>query len=284
MRIIAIKGPKPGHATRRLLLLLAAGACVACPVVIANADAFAATAARTRPTVTVTQTVPGPTVTETVPGPTVTQTVLGPTTTVTVPGATVTETTTVTQTTTATEPTTASETTTATETRTATETTTATVTATPPTVTVTVTPPSPSDCTTESTSGRQWTAVASSEWNSDTRATNAVDGDTTTPWASTTLPAWLCLGSTTGPAVVTSYTITPRAGIDINQAPRTWTFQGSTDGTTWTTLDSQTGIAFQAGVPQTFAFTNSTAFTYYRIYVTATNGSNSAGLAELTLG
>jgi hypothetical protein len=57
--------------------------------------------------------------------------------------------------------------------------------------------------------------------------------------------------------------------------PRTWTFEGSNDGSTWSVLDTQTN--FVTGVSTFFSFdisSNITSYTYYRINVTATNGSN----------
>jgi hypothetical protein len=97
---------------------------------------------------------------------------------------------------------------------------------------------------------------------------------------------WLTVqGTTTGwlmyqfPAakIVQSYIIkslgsTPIGSLETD-APRDWTFEGSNDGATWTVLDTQVGQVFQPLDSRPFAFTNSTAYLYYRINITLNNGS-----------
>ena len=83
--------------------------------------------------------------------------------------------------------------------------------------------------------------------------------------------------------VVTAYWIMARPSDD--WYPSTWTFLGSNDGSTFTTLDtkaSQTIPAPSAGVtstqPQNFnkyTISNTTQYRYYRLNVTATTGGNS---------
>jgi len=78
---------------------------------------------------------------------------------------------------------------------------------------------------------------------------------------------------TTGFAA-TGYTITLRdADITSGQVPKDWTFQGSNDGTTWTTLDTQTDWNISnadedwqgyAAQKVTFTFSNTTSYTRYR--------------------
>ena len=61
---------------------------------------------------------------------------------------------------------------------------------------------------------------------------------------------------------------------DIAAAPKTWTFQGSNDASSWTTLDTQTNVpSWSAGEKRTYAFSNTTAYRYYRINITANQGS-----------
>ena len=67
--------------------------------------------------------------------------------------------------------------------------------------------------------------------------------------------------------------------------PQDWQFQGSADGTNWTTLDTQTAQSF----PDRFAtkiynIPNQTAYSYYRLNVTGTKGGDQGiQLAELGL-
>jgi hypothetical protein len=75
--------------------------------------------------------------------------------------------------------------------------------------------------------------------------------------------------------IVNSYSLKPRIG-DVNDlalAPKTWTFQGSNDGTTWVTLDTRPSIQWRfSGEEQTFKFNNITAYKKYRMNITANNG------------
>lgn len=61
--------------------------------------------------------------------------------------------------------------------------------------------------------------------------------------------------------------------------PRTWTFEGSNDGSSWTILDTQTLQSLVNSTFYTYPVTNTTSFTYYRINITAT--SNITGLPAI---
>ena len=55
--------------------------------------------------------------------------------------------------------------------------------------------------------------------------------------------------------------------------PKDWQFQGSNDGSTWTTLDTQSNQAFaQRFELKTYAIANPGFYRYYRLNVTANNG------------
>lgn len=67
--------------------------------------------------------------------------------------------------------------------------------------------------------------------------------------------------------------------------PKNWQFQGSHNGTTWTTLDTRTDEFFPSRFQtRSFTFDNTTAYQYYRLNITANNG-NATGiqLSELAL-
>ena len=58
------------------------------------------------------------------------------------------------------------------------------------------------------------------------------------------------------------------------RSPKTWTFQGSDDASSWTTLDTQTNVTTWAlNEVRTYAFANSTPYRYYRVNVTANHGA-----------
>lgn len=83
-------------------------------------------------------------------------------------------------------------------------------------------------------------------------------------------------------AIATSYKIT--AGTYAANAPKNWTFQGSHNGSTWTTLDTQTGIVFGNGETKTFTIANTTAYRYYLLNITLTgDGTSMPAVRELQI-
>jgi hypothetical protein len=64
-----------------------------------------------------------------------------------------------------------------------------------------------------------------------------------------------------------------------------WTFEGSNDGSAWTTLDTQTGQTTWTLLTKAYDFTNSTAYLYYRLNVSANNGDATfLEISEITIG
>lgn len=102
------------------------------------------------------------------------------------------------------------------------------------------------------------------------------DEDPTSFWEVNTgaYPHWLVYDFGAGdPKVVTKYYF------DVHNHPdwtgrmlNTWEIQGSPNGSSWTTLDSRKGQTFTTGVFN-YTFANSTAYRYYRLYITAGNHS-----------
>lgn len=97
--------------------------------------------------------------------------------------------------------------------------------------------------------------------------------------------AWATTGATTGTVsydfvtgkVITHYSIvgvpTNPSANDATAGPKTWTFQGSNDNSSWTTIDTQTNVAnWATGEKRTYATANTTSYRYYRINVTANQG------------
>ncbi|SEB10209.1 basic secretory protein-like protein [Pedobacter hartonius] len=80
--------------------------------------------------------------------------------------------------------------------------------------------------------------------------------------------------------IVTSYRLT--SGNDFpDRDPKSWTLHGSNDNSNWTQLDSQTNQVFTSRKQEkTYSFSNLTAYKYYRISVSANNGSAGFQLAE----
>lgn len=87
------------------------------------------------------------------------------------------------------------------------------------------------------------TATASSTYGGDYPA-NAFDGNAATYWESDALPEWLQYAFATD-TELTGYGIQARnhASGTARAAPTDWTLEGSLDGSSWTTLDTQSGVS-----------------------------------------
>lgn len=131
------------------------------------------------------------------------------------------------------------------------------------------------------TSNTAPSGIASANSN-DTLAYNAFDNNSFTGWNPTSgTTGWLRYKFASA-KVINRYAITPQQAA---RAPKTWTFQGSNDGSDWTTLDTQTNITgWVDNTPRTpFSFSNTIAYLYYRLNVTANNGDASLMIAELAM-
>ncbi len=114
-----------------------------------------------------------------------------------------------------------------------------------------------------------YTVSASSEYSPYYYIINAFDLDTSTAWyaAATTVPQWVSVGLPT--AIVPAYYKLRTLDGYAKNMPKTWTFQGSNNGSSWTTLDSRSNVSWTSGVEQTFSISTTTAYRYYRLYATA---------------
>lgn len=118
------------------------------------------------------------------------------------------------------------------------------------------------------------------------QASKAFDDSNSTQWYSTAtaFPNWIRYQFASG-KTIRRYTITGSFNLP-TYSPKTWVFEGSNDGSTWTTLDTQTSVAnWTATEKRTYNITNSTSYTYYRLYVTATEagGSNGTIITEIEM-
>jgi len=65
--------------------------------------------------------------------------------------------------------------------------------------------------------------------------------------------------------------------------PKNWTIKGSNNGTTWTTLCTETNQTWAArNETKAFLFSNSTPYSYYRFEISANNGAAIIQMSELT--
>ena len=128
------------------------------------------------------------------------------------------------------------------------------------------------------------TAAADSSYSTQTAA-KAVDDNAGTFWQSdgTAFPHWLQvdLGSA---AQLETYDITARADAQLLRTPSAWVFQGSNNASDWTALDTRAAEAFTSlGQKRSFTIASPGSYRYYRIHITANQGSgdNYTAIAEV---
>lgn len=111
-----------------------------------------------------------------------------------------------------------------------------------------------------------------------------IDGDVNTKmflggWTSD----WYAQQELTEPQIVTSYSIT--SGNDApDRDPKNWELSGSTDGITWTVIDTRTDQTFaDRNETKKFLADNSTAYQFYRLNVSALLGGTNMQFSEWRL-
>ena len=125
--------------------------------------------------------------------------------------------------------------------------------------------------------------AANDSANNPTNARSAFDQNSGTEWFHTGVSGWLQydLGHTER---VQRYTVISANDRDPRD-PKDWQFQGSTDGSTWTTLDTQSNQVFATRLKlKTYTIANPASYRYYRLNITANNGDSTfTDLAEFGL-
>lgn len=117
--------------------------------------------------------------------------------------------------------------------------------------------------------------------------TTLFDGDYSTKYITNNTEMYVTFALKNAKAV-NSYTLV--SGNDCPERdPKAWILLGSTDGSAWTTLDSQSDVDFpQRNWEMTFYFDNTTEYLWYKLYVTEFHARDPYGvdriqIAELTL-
>ncbi|AMP02749.1 F5/8 type C domain protein [Collimonas pratensis] len=122
--------------------------------------------------------------------------------------------------------------------------------------------------------------TANDSENNPANARNAFDQNSATQWFHTGVTGWLQydLGHT---EIVQRYTVTSFSD-KVSRDPKNWQFQGSNNGATWTTLDTQSNQErFEL---KSYMVASPSSYRYYRLNITANNGdSKFTGLAEFGL-
>ncbi|GKU76801.1 discoidin domain-containing protein [Paenibacillus sp. L3-i20] len=130
-------------------------------------------------------------------------------------------------------------------------------------------------------------ASASNSYSDGLSAWKAFDGNKFYSTENTSYTAW-GTGATKGwlayefsePKIISKYVIyfgsSKSNNTNLSMNPKNWTFEGSNNGTEWTTLDTQTNVSdWELNVHKEFSFANETLYKKYRINIAANNGATS---------
>lgn len=111
--------------------------------------------------------------------------------------------------------------------------------------------------------------------------------DTTSRWISSVdseMPQWISY-KFDAPVIARNYYILPEIGYCEERAPKDFILQGSNNGTSWTNLDTRSNITLSlynaAGL--SFSVNNPGSYTYYRLYITATNDAPVVSIQQIKL-
>lgn len=139
-----------------------------------------------------------------------------------------------------------------------------------------------------------YVASASSVWSTvfpAWKAFSTLVSDNTNGWASAsgTTSGWIQIDLGVGNEKrITKYDIQKRYDDNANSCPKSWTFLGSNNGSTWDTLDTRLNIMdwnSDATTPdiKEFYITNKNSYRYYRLNVTSTVGGGIVVISKLNL-
>ncbi len=113
-------------------------------------------------------------------------------------------------------------------------------------------------------------------------ASNLADANPDTKWLAFASSGWACY-QLASPGKAVKYSLTS-ANDGPERDPKNFQLEGSADGQTWTTLDTQTGIDFPSRfATKTFTVSSPAAYTYYRLNITAVHSGNIVQLADWDL-
>lgn len=120
-----------------------------------------------------------------------------------------------------------------------------------------------------------WANSPQNEYNATTGVYQSANPKTTSnvDGASSYNGDWIQLQLSV-PTILSYYTLFP--DVAVGQMMNTWRLLGSTNGTSWTTLNTNSGVStWSYGVGRTYTVNSATAYTYFRIVIQSINTSNS---------
>jgi F5/8 type C domain len=129
-----------------------------------------------------------------------------------------------------------------------------------------------------------YVAAASTEANGSNAAWDAFDGDLTTKWTASTSTGTLALDLGSAQQLSTYGIIGPISG-QATLGPKTWTFEGSNNNSTWTVLNTQTNVSsWSALETRYYSISTTGSYRYYRLNITVNQGSGNLSIVEFLLG
>ncbi|WP_245812371.1 ThuA domain-containing protein [Actinophytocola xinjiangensis] len=121
--------------------------------------------------------------------------------------------------------------------------------------------------------------TASAENAPNETAVKLTDNKSNTKWLAFARTAWINYRLDAA-QVVNKYSLTSANDFE-GRDPKSWTLQGSADGTNWTDLDTQTNQDFpERFQAREFEIPNTTAYPQYRLNITANDGEPATQLAD----
>ncbi len=130
--------------------------------------------------------------------------------------------------------------------------------------------------------GHVTAVTVSAQPNSNEGGSNLNDGDPATKWLVDTPASWAQY-TLDAPAEVVKYALTS-ANDAPERDPSDWTLRGSADGTTWTTVDTRSGQAFDERFQtRVFEVADPGSFAFYRLDITGHPSGDLTQLADLEL-
>lgn len=125
--------------------------------------------------------------------------------------------------------------------------------------------------------------VANSNFKSGSMAYKCFDGVNDWGFYPSALPVWVSY-QFPAPTVIHAYAVSVYF---TSNRPESFTFEGSNDSVNWTVLDSQFNLTDSwwgsSSVKKFFYIQNKTAYTYYRINVTASTNTSGMNIGELEM-
>ncbi|MEC0306886.1 discoidin domain-containing protein [Paenibacillus lautus] len=123
-------------------------------------------------------------------------------------------------------------------------------------------------------------ASASSESASNYQAWNAFNELDSGYWQSTSLQCWIAYRFDI-PRIVNMYQITFDSAS--TYGPRDWVFEGSNNSSKWEVLDEVKGVTWDTGTVKSFKMNNVKNYSYYRLNISALNGSSRTFIKNLRM-